>query len=215
MTIALRRRTDSTDRLTPLPSLEICRVRDAELMAELQQKPEADMQRRFDDGHHAYVAWYNGERAAFGWVATRGATIGELGAKLELKQDERYLWNFVTLPAFRGLGIYPRLIEAIIADESDATTFWIAYAPENRASESGIRKAGFRTVALMSFDERGAAVKSLDAATSDREVTRLTGLPLATESLTPCWKCVRAGRGAMACREGHCRCDYQRPAVTC
>ncbi len=67
----------------------------------------------------------------------------------------------------------------------------------------------------MSFDERGAAVKALDAATSDAVVARLTGLPLATEALTPCWKCVRAGRGAMACRQGQCRCDYQRPAVAC
>jgi GNAT superfamily N-acetyltransferase len=215
MTIAMRRRTDAFRGATPLPNLEICRVWDAELMAELQQKPEADMQRRFDDGHRAYVAWYDGERAAFGWVTTKAATIGELGARIEVRDGERYLWNFVTLPAFRGLGIYPRLIEAIIAGEADATTFWIAYAPENHASESGIHKAGFRTVALMSFDERGAAVKALDPTTSDGEVTRLTGLPLATDSLTPCWKCVRAGRGAMACREGHCRCDYQRPAVTC
>jgi ribosomal protein S18 acetylase RimI-like enzyme len=214
MTIALRRRSDAFPGATELPGLEICRVRDAELMSDLQQKPEADMQRRFDEGHRAYVAWYNGERAAFGWVAARTATIGELGAKLEVRDDERYLWNFVTLPAFRGLGIYPRLIEAILREES-AETFWIAYAPENHASEAGIHKAGFRTVALMSFEHGRAAVKALDAATSDAEVARLTGLPAASEPLAPCWKCVRAGRGAMACREGACHCDYQRPAVAC
>lgn len=215
MTIALRRRTDGIAELPALDALEVCVVRDAELMAELQQKPQADMQKRFDEGHRAYVAWYNGERAAFGWVATRKATIGELGATLALEGHERYLWNFVTLPAFRGLGIYPRLVEAIVRDESDADTFWIAYAPENRASESGIHKAGFRTVALMSFEQRGAAVKSIDAAASGAVVARLTGLPLATDALTPCWKCVRAGRGAMACKEGACRCDYQKPGVAC
>jgi GNAT superfamily N-acetyltransferase len=216
MTIALRRRTDTCDELRPLPGLEICAVRDAELMAELQQKPEADMQCRFDEGHRAYVAWYDGERAAFGWVATRAATIGELGAKLEVLDSERYLWNFVTLPAFRGLGIYPRLIDAIVASESDAETFWIAYAPENRASETGIHKAGFRTVARMSFERgRSAAVSASDAATTDAELVRLTGLPAASGSLTPCWKCVRAGRGTMACADGECRCDYQQSAVAC
>src|SRR5688500_10045947 len=133
MTIAMRRRSEAFRGATPLAGLEICRVNDAELMAELQQKPEADMQRRFDECHRAYVAWFNGERAAFGWVATRTARIGELGATLEVPDGERYLWNFVTFPAFRGLGIYPRLIEAIVGDEPDAETFWIAYAPENHA----------------------------------------------------------------------------------
>ena len=105
---------------------------------------------------------------------------------------------------------------AIVREESaEAHKFWIAYAPENHASETGIHKAGFRTVALMSFERGGAAVKALDAATSDDEVAQLTGLPVASDPLTPCWKCVRAGRGAMACAEGQCRCDYQRPTVAC
>ena len=40
----------------------------------------------------------------------------------------------------------------------------------------------------------------------------LLGLPEAREGLAPCWRCVRAGRGAVACALGRCRCDYRRPA---
>lgn len=216
MTIALRRRTDAFEGLPPLLGLEICRVWDAALMAELQQRPEAEMEKRFAEGHRAYVAWYHDERAAFGWVATRSAYVGEVKATMHLRENERYLWNFVTLPASRGRGIYPRLLADIVTAESEADTFWIAYAPENRASESGIHKAGFRTVARMSFDRgRAPAVRSADAAVTDADVARLTGLPVAGDALTPCWKCVRAGRGDMACSEGNCHCDYQNPAVAC
>ncbi|MBC8075410.1 MAG: hypothetical protein H7Y32_04990, partial [Chloroflexales bacterium] len=52
-----------------------------------------------------------------------------------------------TLPAWRGIGLYPRLLQAILAAESDtAARFWIAYLPENHASARGITKAGFRSV---------------------------------------------------------------------
>ncbi|HEX4935007.1 MAG TPA: hypothetical protein VFV33_17595, partial [Gemmatimonadaceae bacterium] len=48
-----------------------------------------------------------------------------------------------------------------------------------------------------------------------RVAARLLGLPEATEALAPCWRCVRAGRGAMACAAGACRCDYQVPKSGC
>jgi hypothetical protein len=59
------------------------------------------MTRRFDAGHRAYVALLNGRPAAWGWVATRSADIGELGATFAIPAGERYLWNFVTLASHR------------------------------------------------------------------------------------------------------------------
>ncbi len=111
----------------------------------------------------------------------------------------------------RGLGIYPRLLQAILRAESvDAERFWIGYAPENHASRSGIQKAGFKDVVELSFDQTGRpALRPYDAADTPA-LSRLLDLPIATESLAPCWRCVRAGRGAMACN-GRCSCDYQRP----
>jgi GNAT superfamily N-acetyltransferase len=40
--------------------------------------------------------------------------LASLGAAFALPERERYLWNFVTLPAHRGRGIYPRLLAAIV-----------------------------------------------------------------------------------------------------
>ena len=215
MSFATLHRDEIRSALAPLPGLTVAREDDAFVMATLQQRTMEEMQRRFAEGHRAYVASIYGVPAAWGWVATRTATIGELQATLTLPADERYLWNFVTRPTHRGMGIYPRLLAAILRAESrDATRFWIAYAPENRASASGIRKAGFRVVAEMSFDAAGRpAVRTLG---EDAGVARVLTLPLATEPLAPCWKCIRAGKTAeRACREGQCCCDYQMPEVAC
>ena len=216
MPFAARHRTDPTPTLAPLTGLVVRRVFDAGTMAALQQRAESDIQRRLDAGHRAYAASLHGEPAAFGWVATRSAEIGELDSTFAIPSGERYLWNFVTLAPFRGLGIYPRLVDAIVRAESrEAERFWIAYAPENHASGSGVRKAGFIALAELSFDgDARPAIRSIVPGAA-RIVSRLLGLPEAHDLLTPCWRCVRAGRGVMYCAPGQCQCDYQVPHSGC
>lgn len=222
MPFATRRRDDPMPQLAPLGSLEVHQVWDTAFMASLQSRSREEMQRRFDDGHRAYVAWWSEEPVAWGWVATRVASIGELGASFQMPRGERYLWNFVTLPSHRGLGIYPRLLQAIVRAESmEATRFWIGYAPENHASGAGIARAGFTPSAEVSFDLSGRAAARALVAGGGAAVSRVLGIRETSEALTPCWRCVRAGRGAMACAEGSCACDYQvadgactKPTVT-
>ena len=215
MPIALRHRDDPTPSLAPLAGLVVRREHDADLMAALQGRAVEEMRRRFDAGHRAYVARRDGEPAAFGWVATREARIGELGAEIVVPAGDRYLWNFVTLPAHRGLGVYPRLLDAIVRAESrEAARFWVAWAPENHASGAGIARAGFAAVAELSFDAGGRAAIAPIATDAAAEAARLLALPAAV-GLTPCWRCVRAGRGTMHCAPGRCACDYQRPAHPC
>ena len=216
MPFATRHRDDPRPELTPLPAFESHHVWDASFMAALQDRPLADIERRMDAGHRAYVAWLHEEPAAWGWVATRSAEIGELAATFTLPAGERYLWNFVTLASFRGLGIYPRLVDAIVrAEAREAERFWMAYAPENHASGSGIRKSGFTILAELSFDAAGRPAVRPIVPGAARIASRLLGLPEAQDALAPCWRCVRAGRGTMHCAPGECRCDYQVPASGC
>jgi GNAT superfamily N-acetyltransferase len=217
MPIATRHRDDHISQLTSLPSLTVRRELDATVMAALQGKPAALMIRRFEAGHRAYIALWNGEPAAWGWVATRSAEIGELDSSFVIPSGERYLWNFVTSKAHRGKGIYPRLLDAIVrAESSEATRFWIAYAPENHASGSGIRKAGFVAVAELSFD--GAGRPALEGMIPDgsQAAARVFGLPVAPGPLASCWRCARAAKAAVtSCSTGVCSCDYQRPEIGC
>ena len=220
--LARRNSTDAGPDLAPLPGLAVRRETDAGVMAALQGRSASELMDRFAAGHRAYVALLDDEPAAFGWVATRRATIGELGATFEIPARERYLWNFVTLRAHRGKGIYPRLVDAIVrAERDEAERFWIAYAPENHASGAGIRKAGFSAVAELSFDAMGKPAVASRAPGGAASAARVLGLPLAAHGLSRCWRCARAAsqgtdtRPAMFCAEGSCSCDYQRPEVQC
>jgi GNAT superfamily N-acetyltransferase len=216
MPFATRHRDDPVPSLSSLDSLEVHHVWDVAFMAELQQRHESEIAQRFADGHRPYVAWRDEQPAAWGWVATRTANIGELGTTFSIPAGERYLWNFVTLPAHRGLGIYPRLLQEIVrAESADAERFWIGYAPENHASGSGIVKAGFATLAEMSFDANGRPALHAMIPGGAARASRVLGLRESGEPLTPCWRCVRAGRPGMSCAEGSCRCDYQRPESGC
>ena len=216
MPFAMLHRNDPSPTLMPLAGFEVHQVWDATFMARLQNRTVEEMSARFDAGHRAYVAWRNEEPAAWGWVATSSAHIGELGASFPIAVGERYLWNFVTLPAHRGLGIYPRLLQAIVRAESrEAERFWIACAPENHASGGGIAKAGFTRLAEMSFDAEGRPAVHALVAGGGIASSRVLGLRVSEEPLAPCWRCVRAGRGAMPCAAGECRCDYQQPKSGC
>lgn len=216
MPFAMRLRDDPLPALPPLPLLSVAQETNAARMAQLQGRSIDDITERFNDGHRAYVAALRGEPAAWGWVATRVARIGELDATFALVSGDRYLWNFVTLASHRGLGIYPRLLRSIVhAESAEAERFWIAYAPENHASGAGIIKAGFTTLADMSFDARGRPALR-DIVTGGAELAaQVLGLRSTAETLTPCWRCVRAGRPGMTCAAGRCQCDYQRPTSGC
>ena len=216
MPFAARRRRDPAPTLSPLAELGVRREHTADVMAALQGKSVTEMINRFDAGHRAYVATWNGAPAAWGWVATRTAEIGELGSMFTIPAGERYLWNFVTATAYRGMGIYPRLLDAIVrAESAEADRFWIAYAPENHASGVGITKAGFAALAELSFDASGdAAIKEMTPG-GGTVASRVLGIRETDAPLTPCWRCVRAGRAGMSCAAGECRCDYQRPESGC
>ena len=215
MPFAFRHRSDPIAAPVALEGLVVRRETSAAAMAQLQNRAVEEMQKRFADGHRAYVADLNGNLAAWGWVATHTASIGELKVAFTIAAAERYLWNFVTLAAYRGLGIYPRLLDAIISAESaEAERFWVGYAPENHASGIGIRKAGFVAVCEMSFDADGnAAVHDLLPGGAEL-ASHVLGIGESKSELAPCWRCVRAGR-RMACKGGSCKCDYQVATSGC
>lgn len=217
MPIALRHRDDPAPMWPRFPGLHVRREVDAARLARLQEKAEDEMTSRLGGGHRAYIAWRDAEPAAWGWVATRSAFIGELGTSFDLPKGTRYLWNFVTLKQHRGLGIYPRLLDVIVREESaEAEHFWIAYAPENHASGSGTRKAGFTRMADLSFDEYGHPVAKSRLPGGGAKAAQMLGLRSVDKAVAPCWRCARAPASAdSSCSPGRCTCDYQRPEVAC
>ncbi len=142
-------RRDPRPALPPLPGFSAGVTDDARLVAELAQLDLAEVLARMQTGHRPYVARIAGVPVAYGWSATRQATIGEVGLRFAIPVGNRYLWDFATLRAWRGRGVYPQLLQAIVAHEAGAERFWIGHVPANLASARGIVKAGFRSVGVI------------------------------------------------------------------
>src|SRR5438552_19101239 len=100
---------------------------------------EAQAQAQLLGGHRPYLAELDGNAAALGWCALCQFGIGELGLRRPLPRGDAYLWDFRTMRAWRGRGIYPRLLQHILRDSSvPAERFWIGHDLDNTASERGI-----------------------------------------------------------------------------
>lgn len=154
MALATWWRGDALPQLPVLPSFSAGISTDKDTIARMNQLTNEEVERRFDQGHIFYLAYMDETPAAYGWVATREGSISELQLRFPLSPRERYLWDFQTLPEWRGRGIYPNLLQVIIRQElPDTDHFWIGFKPDNEASERGITKAGFQIVGDFVFSK--------------------------------------------------------------
>jgi GNAT superfamily N-acetyltransferase len=136
-------RGDPLPNLPTLPGVELSPALDISPLFAFASPDPLVIRERILRGHQPWVATIAGESIAYGWVTTSDLSIGELGLDVALQPGCRYLWDFFTTPSWRGNGIYPRLLQAIIAHDEDAERFWVGHDLENVASAHGIAKAGF------------------------------------------------------------------------
>ena len=138
---------DPLPALPPLPGFAAAPADDDRALAALAGVGVEEVAKRRRAGHRPYVAHLGGEPVAHGWSTGGAVEIGELGLAFTLPPGERYLWGFATEERWRGRGLYPRLLQAILRHEGlDDVRYWIGHTPENAASARGILKAGFRRV---------------------------------------------------------------------
>jgi len=131
------------------------------------------------------------KRLGYGWVATQEASIGELDLRFALPATERYLWDFATLPQWQGYGIYPRLLQHILMQQSSMVErVWIIHAPENSPSGAGMTKAGLLPVGQLSFrSDGGVGLAPFELPERAQAGATLLGIPLIESVLAPCWSC--------------------------
>ncbi len=164
---------------------------DIRLLSIIGNTTAEDVTKRLANDNLAYVAWINNQPAAFGWMARDNAKIGELNHEFILPQGNRYLWNFRTLEAYRGLGIYPALLQYILQHgDDDANRFWIIHAPENNASLKGIQKAGFEYVGKLYLNENDKATIEYNETTlAFQEELEYMDITLSAQTASSCWNC--------------------------
>jgi len=82
-------------------------------------------------------------------VSLSDEEVGELGLTVRLLPDEAYIWDCVTLPAYRRHGLYVALLGYITRTlrAEGVGTFWIGADADNEASLGGFARAGFTALA--------------------------------------------------------------------
>jgi GNAT superfamily N-acetyltransferase len=178
--------------IAPLPEFTAGPASAWDELAEINHISPAEVIDRLNDGHRPYVARMDGQPVAYGWLATSKVSIGELDINVELPSEDRYLWDFATLPDWQGRGLYPRLLQSILEQEiQNAKRFWIIHAPENLPSGAGMSKAGFEFVGQLSFtvDGKVGLAPYSDATERARIGADLLQVPLIESVLAPCWNC--------------------------
>jgi GNAT superfamily N-acetyltransferase len=115
--------------LAPLPSFAARPITDRALIGRVTRLPEVVIEARFASDHELYGAFLEDEPTGYGWLARRSGGIDELDFSFEVPPGNGYLWDFVTLPQARGHGVYPHLLQAIVAQAKDDI---LQYSPETQ-----------------------------------------------------------------------------------
>lgn len=133
-----------------------------------------EITRRIESGRQCYVAWVDGQIAAYGWVSFIEEDIGELNLRIKLLPGESYIWDCATLPAFREKLLYSALLIHILRElhAQNICRTWIGADLENVPSQKGIARAGFHHVADLVI-ERVLAMRQV----------WVTGLPGVTDRI--------------------------------
>lgn len=176
-------RGDPLPTLPPLLDFAIAETRDAVLLAQLMETTAEKVEALLHKGDNPYIARLGTVPVAYGWSATGRTGLGNGRATFEVPTNNRYLESFFTLPAWRGLGIYPRLLQAILRNEShENSRFWIIHQSQNDASEHGISKAGFQLVSNVHFSDNDTLCLVCNQEERERAEAgaALLGLPLLT-----------------------------------
>ena len=172
-------RGDPLPDLPPLPSLSTRRVTRWEETRRVTGLTENRVLLRYQAGHRLYAAFLEDEPVAYGWAAKQSGGIDELDFSFAVPPGNCYLWDFVTLPAWRGRGVYPHLLQAILREEDAVNRFWIGYEAHNEASARGIAKAGFRVVGdLVVSDGRVTGFQAFEVGERTRAAGAVFDLPL-------------------------------------
>src|SRR5215217_5722394 len=94
-----------------------------------------------------------GQIASYGWV-TRGAEcVGELERRFRLRDDETYIWDCGTVPAWRGQRCYSALLSQLIhgLHREGTPRIWIGASRQNQPSIRAFASAGFQPVVDVTY----------------------------------------------------------------
>ena len=148
---------DALPQLQALSNFTVTTPTDVPFIAHLLETSAEYVMQRLQEQHRPYVAYMDDIPVAAGWSAAGQAEFAEGLVHFRVPAKNRYFYFFVTLPEWRGRGIYAHLLQAILRIESSENErFWILHQFGNAASERGIAKAGFHLTSRIHLLSNGS-----------------------------------------------------------
>ena len=122
---------------------------DLDQLAAAMGLPTAELiQKRLQGNRRCFILKAGGQIASYGWVSHGPEYVGELERQFNLDDDEAYIWDCATVPAWRGQRCYSNLLSRLIypLHEEGVPRIWIGASRQNRPSVRGFINAGFEPV---------------------------------------------------------------------
>jgi ribosomal protein S18 acetylase RimI-like enzyme len=111
------------------------------------------IQRRLQGNRRCFSLRVAGQIATYGWVTRGVECVGELERQFHLHDDEAYIWDCGTVPAWRGQRCYSALLSQLIGRlyAEGVSRIWIGASRQNRPSIQGFANAGFKPVVDLTY----------------------------------------------------------------
>lgn len=106
------------------------------------------IRQRLQSNRRCFSLRVGGQVASYGWVTHGVECVGELERQFHLRDDEAYIWDCGTVPAWRGQRCYSALLSYIVHQlhQEGVSRIWIGASRLNRPSIQGFANAGFKPV---------------------------------------------------------------------
>jgi len=134
----------------PDPTLEIKELvlSDIDQMLAVMYLSRANICRRFGRGERCFAVIDDGGIATYFWAQFGARYIDGLRLTFNLKSNQAWFYNAITVKRARGKGYYPNIIrymnQTLASDGFDE--FFIDVEEKNLASIRGMKKAGFKEI---------------------------------------------------------------------
>jgi RimJ/RimL family protein N-acetyltransferase len=107
-------------------------------------------QERFNKRHLCCALLKNGLVVSSGWINTENNHfVGELNFTITVDDYTEVLYDFHTDESFRGMGLYPLLLQTICLRNDKSKLIYVL--SHNKSSKRGIEKANFQFLDIVKF----------------------------------------------------------------
>ena len=124
-----------------------------ELAAAMNLPTSELIQQRLQGKRRCFHLRVAGQITTYGWVTHGVERVGELERDFHLYDDEVYIWDCGTIPAWRGQRCYSALLSHIIyrLHQEGVFRLWIGASRQNQPSIRGFTNAGFKPVVDLTY----------------------------------------------------------------